>query len=193
MQRPSVTIERPDQLKALGHLLRLRVLELLADSKTLTNRELAGELGIDPGQLHCHVRMLLRAGLIEPVEGEHGRRKPYRSVAQRLHVSPELRAAGLLGGAQGTMIETVTRGWAAFGSSGRFRSVKATAHVTPETLQQLLRDFFERVQEAEKRALAGGEQLDELLITVFTHPPPQGSAAEAALPGDAAGAADAAA
>lgn len=84
MQRPSVTIERPDQLKALGHLLRLRVLELLADSKTLTNRELAGKLGIDPGQLHCHVRMLLRAGLIEPVEGEQAggsRTAPSRSAS----------------------------------------------------------------------------------------------------------------
>lgn len=189
MQRPSVTIERPDQLKALGHPLRLRVLELLADLKPLTNRELAGELGIDPGHLHFHVRMLLRAGLIEPAEGGHGRQKPYRAVAQRLHVAPGLRAAGLLGGAQGAMIETVSRGWAAFGSSGRFRSVKATAHVTPETLQQLLRDFFERVREAEERALASGEQLDELLITIFIHPPPQGSAEEAALPGRAANAA----
>ena len=182
MQRPSVTIERPDQLKALGHPLRLRVLELLADSQPLTNRELASELGIDPGHLHFHVRMLLRAGLIELAEGGHGRQKPYRAVAQRLHVSPELRAAGLLGGAQGAMIETVSRGWATFGQQGRFRSVKATAHVAPETLQQLLRDFFERVRESEDEALAAGEQLDELLITVFTHPPPQGSAAEASLP-----------
>ena len=193
MQRPSVTIERPDQLKALGHPLRLRVLELLSDSTPLTNRELAGELGIDPGHLHFHVRLLLRAGLIELAEGGRGRQKPYRAVAQRLHVSPELRAAGLLGGAQGAMIETVSRGWAAFGGQGRFRSIKATAHVTPEVLQQLLRDFFERVREAEEQALAVGEHLDELLITIFHHPPPQASAAEHAAstgparPGAAAG------
>lgn len=172
-QRPPVTIERPDQLKALGHPLRLRVLELLATSDPLTNRELAGELGVDPGHLHFHVRMLLRAGLIELAEGGHGREKPYRAVAERLRVSPELRAAGLLGGAQGAMIETVSHGWATFGPQGRFRSVKATAHVSPDTLQQLLRDFFERVREAEELELAAGEVPDELIVTVFHHPPPQ--------------------
>jgi hypothetical protein len=82
------------------------------------------------------------------------------------------------------MIETVSRGWVAFVGQGRFRSVKATAHVSPETLQQLLRDFFERVREAEEQALAAGEQLDELLISVFHHPPPQGSAAEHAVSND---------
>ena len=172
--RPPVTIERPDQLKALGHPLRLRVLELLADGGTvLTNRELAKALGVDPGHLHFHVRMLLRAGLIELVEGAQGREKPYRAVSAKLHVSPELRAAGLVGGAQGAMIETVSRGFAAFGGQGRFRSVKATAHVPTDTVQQLLRDFFERLQQAELDARAAGEEHPELLVTVFHHPPPQ--------------------
>lgn len=170
--RPPLTIERPDQLKALGHPLRLRVLELLADREARTNRALAGELGVDPGHLHFHVRMLLRAGLIEPTAGGHGREKPYRAVSGRLHVSPQLRAAGLLGGAQGAMIETVARGWAAFGGQGRFRSVKATARVTPETVQQLLREFFEQVRLAEEAALTAGDAPDELLITAFHHPPP---------------------
>ena len=182
MHRPPVTIERPDQLKALGHPLRLRVLELLSDSRPLTNRELAGELDIDPGHLHFHVRMLLRAGLIELAKGGQGREKPYRAVAQSLHLSPELRATGLVGNAQAAMIETVSRGWVAFGAQGRFRSVKATAHVSPETLQQLLRDFFERVREAEEAAIAAADDAAELLVSVFYHPPPQGSAAEQARP-----------
>lgn len=167
-------IERPDQLKALGHPLRLRVLELLADGSTaLTNRELAKALGVAPGHLHFHVRMLLRAGLIELVEGTPGREKPYCAVSARLHVSPELRAAGLLGGAQGAMIETVSRGFAAYGGQGRFRSSKATAHVPPETVQQLLHDFFERLHQAELDAQAAGTKHPELMVTVFHHPPPQ--------------------
>jgi DNA-binding transcriptional ArsR family regulator len=177
--QPPFTIERPDQLKALGHPLRLRVLELLADSQPLTNRELASQLGIDPGHLHFHVRMLLSAGLIELADSGRGREKPYRAVAQQLHISPELRATGLAGNAQAAMIETVSRGWAAFGARGRFRSVKATAHVSAETLQQLLRDFFERVREAEEAAIAAGSDTDELLVSVFYHPPPpQSSTAE---------------
>ena len=80
-----LTIERAEQLKALGHPLRLRVLELLGgeDAEPLTNRELAKKLNVDPGHLHFHVRMLLRAGLIERAEGGKGREKPYRAVAAR--------------------------------------------------------------------------------------------------------------
>jgi predicted transcriptional regulator len=58
-------VERPEQLKALGHPLRLKILQVLGESdRALTNRELAGRLAVDPGHLHFHVRMLHRAGLI---------------------------------------------------------------------------------------------------------------------------------
>ena len=70
-----LTLERPEQLKALGHPLRLRVLEMLgADNEDpMTNRELAQRLGVYPGHLHFHVKMLLRAGLIERADGGSGR------------------------------------------------------------------------------------------------------------------------
>src|SRR5689334_24306887 len=63
-------LDQPEQLKALGHPLRLRVLEMLGTSgeDAITNRELANKLGVDPGHLHFHVRMLLRAGLITLVD-----------------------------------------------------------------------------------------------------------------------------
>src|SRR5207237_8010165 len=59
--RNTLTLDRPDQLKALGHPLRVRTLELLSheEDHALTNRELADRLGVDPGHLHFHVRMLL--------------------------------------------------------------------------------------------------------------------------------------
>ena len=64
--RDTLTIERPEQLKALGHPLRLKVLQVLSETdEALTNRELAARLSVDPGHLHFHVRMLQRAGLIE--------------------------------------------------------------------------------------------------------------------------------
>src|SRR5919198_106136 len=88
-------VDQPEQLKALGHPLRLKVLQVLGESETpLTNRELAGRLSVDPGHLHFHVRMLHQAGLIERAPAG-GREKPYRSVAKHLKVGPELRAAGL--------------------------------------------------------------------------------------------------
>src|SRR5207237_2546714 len=87
--RDVLEIQRPEQLKALGHPLRLKVLQALGESEeALTNRELAARLSVDPGHLHFHVRMLHRAGLIELAESS-GREKPYRAVATHLRVDPE--------------------------------------------------------------------------------------------------------
>ncbi len=81
-------IERPEQLKALGHPLRLKVLQVLGDAgRPLTNRELAAQLSVDPGHLHFHVRMLHRAGLIE-LAASDGREKPYRPVAKHFKIGP---------------------------------------------------------------------------------------------------------
>src|SRR5512132_2782234 len=78
-----LTIDKPEQLKALGHPLRLRVLETLGESDTpMSNRDLAQKLGVDPGHLHLHARMLLRAGLIEQVASAKGREKPYRAASR---------------------------------------------------------------------------------------------------------------
>ena len=58
-----LTIHRPDQLKALGHPLRLRVLEALGETdEALSNRELAQRLGVDPGHLHGVVGGVVPAG-----------------------------------------------------------------------------------------------------------------------------------
>src|SRR3954451_20010452 len=89
-------LDRPEQLKALGHPLRLKVLHVLGESdEPLTNRELAQRLAVGPGPPPSHVRMLPRAGLIELAGTGAGREKPYRPVAKHLKVGPEIRAAGL--------------------------------------------------------------------------------------------------
>src|SRR3954464_15262669 len=111
-----LTLERPEQLKALGHPLRLSVLELLgtADGDSLTNRELAQRLDVDPGHLHFHVLMLLRAGLIQLSETGRGREKPYRSVARTIRVAPELIASGESSDLRSAMLREVQRGWQTF-------------------------------------------------------------------------------
>src|SRR5213075_3501964 len=121
------TIERAEQLKALGHPLRLRVLEMLGDDggQSLTNRELAQRLDVDPGHLHFHVKMLLRAGLIELADSEgRGREKPYRAVAKVFRVAPELLAAGGASDLQAAMIDQVQRAHALYSSAGVFRSAQ---------------------------------------------------------------------
>jgi DNA-binding transcriptional ArsR family regulator len=163
-----LTLDKPEQLKALGHPLRLRVLETLGagDSEHLTNRELASRLGVDPGHLHFHVRMLLRAGLIELDEsGGQGREKPYRAVARTVRVAPALLKSDATSDLRAAMLDEVQRGWAEHGTSGTFRSAQVTARISPEQAVELIQELAERAREAEDPSRA------PIVITTVLHPP----------------------
>lgn len=163
-----LTISKPAQLKALGHPLRLRVLEVLGESEEeLTNRELAARLGVDPGHLHFHVRMLLGAGLIELADGGRQREKSYRAVAH-VRVAPELIATGAANDARAAMLDEVQLGWAKHSARGHFRSAQITIRMDIEKL----RDVFKVLMiETEKYEDPGEEPL---LITLIGHPHPSG-------------------
>jgi len=160
-----LTIDRPEQIKALGHPLRLRVLELLGETgEELSNRELASRLEVDPGHLHFHVRMLVRAGLIRPVEGTgRAREKPYRAIAKAIRVAPELLGTGSTD-IHAAMLEEVQRGWEKFGPEGRFRSAQLTARITPQHVRQLWQELVEKADELED------PDVDALLVTLVSHP-----------------------
>lgn len=164
-----LTIERAEQLKALGHPLRLRVLEMLGGEgeEPMTNRELAKRLGVDPGHLHFHVKMLMRAGLIERAEGGKGREKPYRAVATTVRVGPELLRSRLTGDLQAVMLEEVQQGFG-LRDQGEFRSAQVNARVTPEQALQLITELVEKARVMEDAAV------DPLIITAFLHPPTSG-------------------
>ena len=163
----TLVLDKPEQLKALGHPLRVRVLEMLGQEGEwqLTNRELAQRLGVDPGHLHFHVRMLLKAGLIELAEGGQGREKPYRAVARTVRVAPELLASGLTTDLRAAMLEQVQRGWEKHGPEGTFRSAQVTARITPERALELVTDVAEKARDLEE------PDADPLIITVVFHPP----------------------
>jgi DNA-binding transcriptional ArsR family regulator len=142
-------IELPEQLKALGHPLRLKVLQVLgASDDPLTNRELAAHLAVDPGHLHFHVRMLHRAGLIELVPAE-GREKPYRPVAKHFKVGPEVRAAGLASELQAAQLQDVQRGFDLFAGEGAFRSAQVHSKLATETVRRLVNELVEKLSELE--------------------------------------------
>jgi DNA-binding transcriptional ArsR family regulator len=159
------TIDRPEQLKALGHPLRLRVLEVLGETgEKLTNRELAMRLGVDPGHLHFHVRMLLNAGLIQLAEGGRRREKPYRAVASSIKVAPELIATGDADDARAAMLEEVRYAYTSFSGGGRFRSAQLTVRVDPEQFRAEWAAMTQRLLELEE------PQHETLVITLFWHP-----------------------
>lgn len=162
-----LTIDRPDQLKALGHPLRLRVLEVLGETDDpLSNRELAQRLGVDPGHLHFHVRMLLRAGLITPVASGKGREKPYRAAARTLKVAPELVSAGATS-LHAAVMDDLARGHEEHGAEGRFRFVRVVVRMDPEKAMEVLSDLVPRLEAVED------ENAEQLVITAVMHP--QGS------------------
>jgi DNA-binding transcriptional ArsR family regulator len=161
-----LTIDRPEQLKALGHPLRLRVLEMLGQSEGqyLTNRELAQRLGVDPGHLHFHVRMLLKAGLIALVETGRGREKPYRAVARTVRVAPELVSSGLGTDVRASMLDDLQRAWSVFGASGKFRITQTTLRISEEDALRLIEDIAERVRDAETA------DAEPIVVTTMMHP-----------------------
>jgi DNA-binding transcriptional ArsR family regulator len=166
----TLVLDKPEQLKALGHPLRVRVLEMLGQEGEwqLTNRELAQRLGVDPGHLHFHVRMLLKAGLIELADTNgRGREKPYRAVAKVFRVAPELLAAGGARDIQAAMIDQVQRAHAVYSPEGLFRSAQLEVKLSIERGLELMTSFLEAARDLEDDAA------DKIVLTMFAHPPAQ--------------------
>jgi DNA-binding transcriptional ArsR family regulator len=164
-----LVLDKPEQLKALGHPLRVRVLEMLGESEDsqLTNRELAARLGVDPGHLHFHVRMLLKAGLIELADdgSGQGREKPYRAVARTFRVAPELLASGGARDIQAAMIDQVQRAHGRFADSGDFRGAQTELELPIERAFELMTGFLNAARDVEER------DSQKIVLTVFAHPP----------------------
>ena len=164
----TLVIDKPEQLKALGHPLRVRVLEMLGQDGDwqLTNRELAQRLGVDPGHLHFHVRMLLKAGLIELADQNgRGREKPYRAIAKVFRVSPELLAAGGASDLQAAMIDQVQRAHSLYSGAGTFRGAQLELKLSMERAIELMSAFLGAARDLED------EQADAVVLTMFAHPP----------------------
>jgi hypothetical protein len=137
------------------------------DGWKLTNRELAQRLGVDPGHLHFHVRMLHRAGLIELVETPDRKRreKPYRSVAKTIRVDPDLLASGGAVGLQNAMGDEVARALAVYGPQGRVRSVQVTLRLSLDKARELMTEAADKAKSLE-------EDGDEVIVlSMFAAPP----------------------
>ena len=132
----------------------------------LTNRELAQRLGVDPGHLHFHVRMLLKAGLIELADnGKRGREKPYRAVARVFRVAPELLASAGAQDVQAAMIDQVQRAHTVYSPQGTFRSAQLELRLPMDRAVELMTTFLTAARDVEE------EQADKIVLTMLAHPP----------------------
>jgi len=81
-----------DHWKAVAHPLRLGILALLRDA-SLTNEELAKQLGVESGKLYFHTKKLLIAGLIDSIGTRQKgpiTEKLYRAVARSYYAPPPM-------------------------------------------------------------------------------------------------------
>jgi len=162
--RDVLEVERPEQLKALGHPLRLKVLQVLGDAEApMTNRELAARLSVDPGHLHFHVRMLHRAGLIE-LAAASGREKPYRPVARHFKVGADVRATGLASDLQGAQLRELQRGYDLYAAGGEFRSAQIHTKLSADTVRDLLKELLQKLTDLED------ESQPLQTVTIAFHP-----------------------
>jgi predicted ArsR family transcriptional regulator len=76
-----VELTDPRALRAYAHPLRMALLSLLRREGPKTATEAAPIVGDSVASCSFHLRQLAKYGLIEPVEGSHGRAKPWRATA----------------------------------------------------------------------------------------------------------------
>ena len=85
-----------DQIKALAHPLRQRILERFGQGPA-TTKQVAERLGEKPTRLYHHVSVLERAGLVRLVETRQKRgttEKYFETVAGRLRIDPSVLSGG---------------------------------------------------------------------------------------------------
>lgn len=89
-RRPPTALEA----KALAHPLRQRIVRQCG-TREMTNKELADHLGVAPGTALHHVRLLVRAGLLEPADVRTGAggalERPYRATGATWWLDDPLR------------------------------------------------------------------------------------------------------
>jgi DNA-binding transcriptional ArsR family regulator len=149
-ERRAATVE---ELKALAHPLRLRILRLCLD-RARTNQELAERLQLAPGSVLRHVRVLTHTGLLraeEPRQGPRGAiERPYRATGLSWYLSLEDASPEMVGRTELAMVDAYRAELAERLRSGADvapESMRTTVWLRPDDRAELARRVVELVRE----------------------------------------------
>ena len=158
-ERPSATL---DEVRALAHPIRLRIIRLTYD-RSLTNKELAAELGENPATVLHHVRTLVRTGFLVPDAVRPGPRgtveKPYRSTDKSwdLDLEPTGRGNDVARAAIDAFMAEVRR----VPDAALLSTTRAPMRLTDERRREFEQKVLELIDEYTDIGSAGGEGSSE--------------------------------
>lgn len=159
----------PDDLKALAHPLRMRILRLCLH-ESITNKEIADRLELDPATSLYHVRQLAQNGFLQAEPARTGKRgaleKPYRATGKSWSLSfprPDDHLSALLAGLDAARDEIV-----AAGPGSVITNTRAGLRLGPsdlaeltDRLQALVQEFIQRPTDPDGSAVG--------LLTMLHH------------------------
>ena len=142
----------PADLKALAHPMRMRILRLcLHDS--ITNKQIADRLDLDPATSLYHVRRLAENGFLEAEPARTGKRgaleKPYRATGKSWSLSfarADERLSAVLAGLDAARDEILAAGPDSVITNTRagLKLSRSDIDELTERLQALVQDFAQR-------------------------------------------------
>ncbi len=106
----SYQISDLEQVKALAHPLRMRILETLVVSDPMTTKQVAEALGEKPTRLYHHVDKLEKVGLIRLTHTKQNRgatEKYYEAIARSFRAGAELFSEGSTGEQEAAFIPMI--------------------------------------------------------------------------------------
>jgi DNA-binding transcriptional ArsR family regulator len=180
-----------DQVKALAHPLRMRIIETLAAGDPMTTKQVAEQLGEKPTRLYHHVDLLEKAGLIRLTHTRQNRgttEKYYESIARQFQADADLFSDEAIEdqkGAMRPMIKTVFDNTASellrlvntdqpaaiLEEEGLLSYVEM--HLSQEQIDDLLKrlkDFLDHVQSLGDPEAADDESLRKFRLTMAYYP-----------------------
>ncbi|GAA1292522.1 winged helix-turn-helix domain-containing protein [Saccharothrix xinjiangensis] len=154
-----------EELKALAHPLRWRVLRLCLD-RAWTNKELSERLGVAPATALRHVRALVRTGFLaaEPVRsGTRGAlERPYRATGRTWRLGLVDEGAGLAQRVDLALIAAHRAEALEAGPDAGRETARGVLRLGPESQAELKERLAALLEEFVERDEPGGEALSYL-------------------------------